>query len=205
MCLSDLGSNCGSDYIVSQGFTEAQKTEMLQIHNDLRAKVASGSANGLPTAGNMRKLTWNEDLATVAQKWADQCLFDHDKNRNIPGYLHVGQNVYLQSISKKFPGIHIDKTVQKWFDEISVFNPNQIEPFGFTMGAGHFTQVAWAETHEIGCGWSNWMEGSRWKRIVVCNYAPGGNWIGKSMYKKVDLALPVQLELAVLDPCALKD
>ena len=52
MCLSDLGSNCGSDYIVSQGFTEAQKTEMLQIHNDLRAKVASGSANGLPTAGN---------------------------------------------------------------------------------------------------------------------------------------------------------
>ena len=55
MCLSDLGSNCGSDYIVSQGFTEAQKTEMLQIHNDLRAKVASGSANGLPTAGNLKK------------------------------------------------------------------------------------------------------------------------------------------------------
>ena len=103
----------------------------------------------LLSIGNMRKLTWNEDLATVAQKWADQCLFDHDKNRNIPGYLHVGQNVYLQSISKKFPGIHIGKTVQKWFDEISVFNPNQIEPFGFTMGAGHFTQVAWAETHEV--------------------------------------------------------
>ena len=55
MCLSDLGSNCGSDYIVSQGFTEAQKTEMLQIHNDLRAKVASGSANGLPTAGNLKR------------------------------------------------------------------------------------------------------------------------------------------------------
>ena len=55
MCLSDLGSNCGSDYIVSQGFTESQKTEMLQIHNALRDKVASGSANGLPTAGNLKR------------------------------------------------------------------------------------------------------------------------------------------------------
>ena len=36
----------------------------------------------LSSIGNMRKLTWNEDLATVAQKWADQCLFDHDKNRH---------------------------------------------------------------------------------------------------------------------------
>ena len=55
MCLSDLGSNCGSDYIVSQGFTESQKTEMLQIHNALRDRVASGSANGLPTAGNLKR------------------------------------------------------------------------------------------------------------------------------------------------------
>jgi len=184
MCLPDLGSNCGSHYIVGQGFNEGQKNEMLDIHNSLRAQVASGSANGLPAAGNMRKLTWNNDLATVAQKWANQCIFDHDKNRLIPGYKSVGQNVYLQKISRKVPGIHIGKTVKKWFDEIDDFNQNQIEPFDFTMSTGHFTQLAWADTHEIGCGWANWMEGSRWKRIVVCNYAPGGNWIGSSMYKR---------------------
>ena len=96
----------------------------------------------------MRMLTWNNDLATVAQKWANQCNFDHDKNRLIPGYRSVGQNVYLQKISKKVKGIHIGKTVQKWFDEIYDFNTNQIEPFKFTMSTGHFTQLAWADTHE---------------------------------------------------------
>ena len=26
----------------------------------------------------MRQLTWDDDLAVVAQHWADQCKFDHD-------------------------------------------------------------------------------------------------------------------------------
>ena len=26
------------------------------------------------------------------------------------------------------------------------------------------------------------MDGSKWKRIVVCNYGPGGNFNGKSLY-----------------------
>ena len=75
MCLSDLGSNCGSDYIVSQGFTEAQKTEMLQIHNDLRAKVASGSANGLPTAGNLKRalIFWPRYPICKENKYEGQC------------------------------------------------------------------------------------------------------------------------------------
>ena len=97
----------------------------------------------------MRKLTWNEDLAMVAQKWADQCIFDHDENRAIPGYPHVGQNIYLQKISKKVPGIHVGKTVQKWFDEIYDFDENQIAPFDFTMSTGHFTQLVWADTNQV--------------------------------------------------------
>jgi len=26
----------------------------------------------------MRELSWDEDLAVVAQRWADQCKFEHD-------------------------------------------------------------------------------------------------------------------------------
>ena len=33
---------------------------------------------GKITAGNMQKLTWDEDLAKNAQNWADQCTFEHD-------------------------------------------------------------------------------------------------------------------------------
>ena len=41
-------------------------------------------------------------------------------------------------------------------------------------------------SQQIGCGWSNFMDGSRWKRIVVCNYGPGGNTRKKSMYNQGD-------------------
>ncbi len=41
-------------------------------------QVANGDANGMPQAADMRQLTWNDDLAEVAQRWADQCIFEHD-------------------------------------------------------------------------------------------------------------------------------
>ena len=63
----------------------------------------------LLSIGNMRKLTWNEDLATVAQKWADQCLFDHDKNRHSiiiwiiiklkHNFWHIGVCIFKYQIS----------------------------------------------------------------------------------------------------------
>ena len=90
-------------------------------------------------------------MAQVAQKWADQCQFDHDSApaRAIPGFEHVGQNIYLQKISKRVPGIKVKKAVKKWFDEYLDFNQNQIDPFEFTPETGHFSQVAWAETSEV--------------------------------------------------------
>ena len=94
---------------------------------------------------------WNDDLAQVAQKWADQCLFDHDTGpaRATPEFEHVGQNIYLQKISRKVPGIKVKKAVKKWFDEYKDFDQSQISPFDFTPETGHFSQVAWAETTEV--------------------------------------------------------
>ena len=93
---------------------------------------------------------WNDKLAAVAQKWADQCIFEHDENsaRLISGFDSVGQNIYLQKISKKVPGIPF-KAVKKWFDEIKYFKKRQISPFKFTSPTGHFTQVVWASTSEV--------------------------------------------------------
>jgi Cysteine-rich secretory protein family len=41
-------------------------------------QIATGGESGQPKAANMRELTWDEDLAVVAQHWADQCKFEHD-------------------------------------------------------------------------------------------------------------------------------
>ena len=94
--------------------------------------------------------SWSDDLAQIAQRWADQCIFDHDEMsaRATEKFAHVGQNVYLQKISKKVPGIPF-KGVKKWFDEIKKFDAQQINPFAFTYKTGHFTQIVWATTTEV--------------------------------------------------------
>lgn len=185
LCLPEVGPACGSDYVLPPGLTGDEIEQVLKIHNDFRAQVANGQAMDLPSASNMKSLSWNQDLALVAQAWANQCLFDHDhaEARIIPGYDNVGQNMYLQTISKKVIGIKIEKSVTKWYDEINDFEAEQVDPFKFTYNTGHFSQLAWAETDQIGCGWSNWMQEGKWKRMLVCNYAPGGNMMGAPMYQ----------------------
>ena len=57
----------------------------------------------------------------------------------------------------------------------------------FSHDAGHYTQVVWADTDEIGCGFSYYSEQVgpflAYKALTVCNYAIGGNDAGKPMYK----------------------
>merc|ERR1739838_1176384 len=65
------------------GVDEATKKTLLDKHNELRQKVASGGEAGQPGAANMRKLVWDDELATIAQRWTSQCIFEHDKVRDL--------------------------------------------------------------------------------------------------------------------------
>ena len=46
------------------------------------AQIARGEEPLLQgvTAGDMRELAWDEELARGAQLWADQCTWSHDSN-----------------------------------------------------------------------------------------------------------------------------
>ena len=52
---------------------KSEKQEIVDKHNELRSKVAKGleirGADGKPqpSASNMRKLSWDDDIAIVAQ------------------------------------------------------------------------------------------------------------------------------------------
>ena len=46
--------------------------------------------------------------------------------RKIPAFDKVGQNIYLQKISKRVPGLKVKKAVKKWFGEVQDFDENQI-------------------------------------------------------------------------------
>ncbi|PSN37306.1 Venom allergen 3 [Blattella germanica] len=53
-----------------------------------------------------------------------------------------------------------------------------------TEHTGHYTQVVWADTKYVGCGFIAYKKTDDWyTKYYVCNYGPGGNIEGGTMYK----------------------
>ncbi|CAL4085498.1 unnamed protein product, partial [Meganyctiphanes norvegica] len=179
------------------GVTEEQKQIILKTHNDLRTKIArgqekQGNPGPQPKATNMREMVWNDQLAEVAQAWAEQCAKGHDlmNNRRIcdSTYRTVGQNVFN---NLGHADVHLwENAVKAWYGEVEHM-PNtdvssyQDPPTGII---GHYTQVVWAKTYEVGCGGIHYtMEknGVTYpnSKKYICNYGPGGNYNKAKIYE----------------------
>ena len=133
------------------------KQAILDKHNELRRKVAKGEEAGQPAAANMKQMVWNDELEAIAQRWADQCEFGHDSVRTKLDGTSVGQNAYIGYSSAAAAEATVQAGMggpaQNWYDEVTNpgFSSANISPFVFDYGAGHYTQVVWAESEELGC------------------------------------------------------
>ena len=58
--------------------------------------------------------------------------------------------------------------VNAWYSEVKFYNFGRP---GFGMKTGHFTQVVWKGSRQMGCGYS--------KNYVCCRYLPAGNFMGR--------------------------
>nr|CAD7443043.1 unnamed protein product [Timema bartmani] len=156
--LEGTSGSCGT--VIRQQLTNAEQDALVNIHNTYRSKVARGletrgSPGPQPSASNMRKMVsckeytefpsdlgdeqnWNDELATIAQTWVNQCMFGHDSCR---------------------------------------------ETRGGTTQTGHYTQVVWANTYQVGCGYIKYKVGYATYNYVVCDYGPSGNYLGQELYK----------------------
>ncbi|XP_071540549.1 venom allergen 5-like isoform X2 [Panulirus ornatus] len=187
MCSFRPGQCSGKSLLKSGGLTCQDKQAILDTHNTLRQKVSMGQVHNQPAALNMRTLVWDEELATVAQRWADQCMPGHDRSRNVPRFT-VGQNVAAAWTYERDEGDTPDfaTQIEAWFNEVNQygFPKGNVDPFRFNKATGHYTQMVWAETYLVGCGYAYYKDPSLgFTKIYVCNYAPGGNVLGASMYK----------------------
>lgn len=131
-------------------------------HNAVRASVSPPAATPIPD------LVWDPAVAAVAQAWADQCTFDH----NTQGY---GQNIYA---SAGDPPPTADAVVADWASEAGNYDYTTNTCNG---SCGHYTQVVWAASLRLGCGYKHCTTGSpflpdfpEWD-FWVCNYDPPGN------------------------------
>merc|ERR1711974_239847 len=85
------------------------------------------NGQGQPPATDMYELKRNDDLAEVAQRWADQCYPTengkskaHDKKREPAGqYNHVGQNMAFGASSGPISNPGFAGSIQRWYDEVS--------------------------------------------------------------------------------------
>ncbi|XP_023342239.1 peptidase inhibitor 16 [Eurytemora carolleeae] len=133
----------------------------------------------------MKILEWDEELATIAQRHADQCVFAHDCSdcRKVNRF-GVGQNLYISKQSLRLPDNNWKQGITNWYDEVSLFSRTKVEPFQFAASYGHYSQLVWADTHKIGCGLSSYREGKWFASLYTCNYGPNGNFIKGQMYKQ---------------------
>ncbi|XP_077484932.1 CRISP/Allergen/PR-1-like isoform X2 [Amblyomma americanum] len=168
------------------GLSEADRQLILDQHNAYRDRLASGAegASGLPAAANMMHLEWNDELATIAQKLASMCSAKMDcaDCRRVESFT-VGQNICNYKIrSQATPPVYWRSTIAYWYEGIKQFPPAAISPYVYRQYYGTFTQMVWAKTWSIGCGYSLFTRGSWFVQSYVCNYGPAGNYLNSRVY-----------------------
>ncbi|XP_077534471.1 venom allergen 5-like [Haemaphysalis longicornis] len=188
--------------IYKRSLSMTEREEVLKLHNDLRSKVAKGNLPGFPPAKDMTQLLWDEEIASVAQALAEQCTgpggnlkHDQQAERATTAFNHTGQNLAWDgsSVSLDAAGPDWKGQVNNWFDEYKLLKNNEksvVSRFsGAAINAGHFTQVVWAKTHYLGCGYVYYtVTGARYAhmRYYVCNYAEAGNVNQRPVYQEGD-------------------
>ncbi|CAG0883242.1 unnamed protein product [Darwinula stevensoni] len=176
--------NCGS--VDGFGVSDEEKSIIVDAHNRLRTNVATGqetqgNPGPQPSASNMRRMVWDDGLAATAQGLANTCNFAHDDpncRTFASSFGSAGQNLYWSS---GYEGTQADwnSAVQAWYDEVGQYDCNAVNPFQFTEATGHYTQVVWADSYAVGCGYVAYGGGSK---LYACNYGPAGNVMGLGMY-----------------------
>ncbi|KAF7543962.1 hypothetical protein G7Z17_g10320 [Cylindrodendrum hubeiense] len=118
------------------------------------------STNFYRSEHNATALTWNETLEDFASDYLDDndCEFEHSGGP------------YGENLAIGYP--NATASVEAWGDERDDYNFKRGK---FSHGTGHFTQLVWKATTDVGCG-RRLCGQSGW--YLVCEYWPRGNVIG---------------------------
>ncbi|KAL1505675.1 hypothetical protein ABEB36_005181 [Hypothenemus hampei] len=177
----NCASRCGKIY--ANNVTQADAQIIVDKHNELRQLIANGKVPGQPRGINLKRMKYDQNLAIEAQKIANTCIFAHKTVKD--GRWHaVGQNLYIQYSTAASKEVNWRAAIQSWFDEYKDYKYGKCCSSGSKM-TGHYTQVVWAETEYVGCGYTyfNTNEAFMYQKLYVCNYGPAGNYVGRVPYQ----------------------
>ena len=135
------------------------KDQALKAHNNHRAK------HGVPA------LAWSDAIARDCQVWADKiakanCL-QHATKEQRGG---LGENIAMFTGNYEGAG---ERATSMWYSEVEKYD---FKKATFRSGTGHFTQVVWKGSNELGMARAKSPDGR--STYVVARYKPAGNMLG---------------------------
>jgi len=149
-------SEGGAKHVPSSASKNAFAKQALEVHNKYRAKH------------RVPPLKWSDEIAKEAQAWADKLArarsLQHASQAERKG---TGENIAM--FSGKFESAGEEAT-NMWYSEVKDY---RFDKPGFQGNTGHFTQVVWKESQELGMGRAQTADGRL--TFVVGRYKPAGN------------------------------
>lgn len=145
----------------------SEEEELLALHNAARRAIGVSA------------LQWSPELALSAARGAAKlkargCVLDHTGS----GY---GENVYY---SRKYGSEQTPRTPQEVMQAFMV-EKKFYDPDSNTCDdgkiCGHYTQIVWENSTEVGCAKRLCITDER-EEVWVCQYDPGGNIEGLRPY-----------------------
>ncbi len=136
----------------------ADEQAVLDYHNKVRNDVG------------VQAFTWSTTVAQEAQAWVDNlaatsCNLQHSNS-------NYGENLYIGSGSRDMVS-----AAQSWETEKVNYTGYILDASNWQQ-AGHYTQMVWSNSTELGCATATCDN----NLIVACNYSPAGNFLGEKPY-----------------------
>ena len=133
--------------------------EALEAHNKYRVKHHSP------------KLILNKELCNIASEYA-QKLLKNNSNSIVYSFgkykgNDMGENIFMCQGTEATG----EMATNDWYNEVKIHDFKQ----DYQKNTGHFTQIVWKDTKEVGFGIAN--RGNTY--YVVANYYPPGNFLGQ--------------------------
>lgn len=163
---ANLAGNTGSK-------VEARDAQQLvDYHNQKRGEVGNGP------------VTWSPKIAQFAQNRADTIA----RTKNF-SHLPQGQNPYGENLAQGgsgggASGFGVLNAAASWYAEKAKMpkGARTMTMDLFNRGVGHYTQMIWKGSTEMGAGMANFQQNGFAMTVVVCCYNPPGNFIGGSIF-----------------------
>ena len=134
-------NNTNDNYSQSISGTDFQKSA-LDAHNNYRAKHHVG------------KLVLNQELCDIAQKYAEELA-------RTGNFAHSGNSFHDDNMGENLFACYGMKITGKmmtddWYNEVNQYNFNNP---GYISGTGHFTQIVWKGSKQVGFGYAQARDG----------------------------------------------